>query len=709
MDNGLREWWTQLQNLRKKVKTIDKFEIKETDTRLKLIDAFENKKDYFAQRLDGKAVELFDDDYGFYLKNDIIKVSHKKVTTRRAYAIAKLTQRFPVRLALREMYYIIRTNSEYDQYFKGISNTKYADEFNDRVNTLEILADLDRINFTISTGSKGYFHYPFNRHYSDVRRKVLFSEELGFEVIQESELTNCQSILICEKEAATNRLLELGFAKLTNMAISTVQGTFNRAVFRFTKRFNDVFPLIYFADGDIYGSKMLSLIGFGSKRSRHLNLRNIGSEKIFIAGLFPSVGEDIGLENDKEQKRPLASEQNRAMLAHLKQFNLVDESDVETWERNKTFELEALSTTFINSNKEPVGLAIYLIEYMRLNKVPVKPMPLDNELQNFLDGFNEKIEDDLFPIPDREFVTDHLRNFETKIDELFDKISIPLRDQALIDHQEKIEKYLEEIDSETIKNQLISQYCQDMELEIYDLDEIVQNSVNYAYTNIDYDNDELIKEIETDVKEAMDKLFDLIKPKIEKLVDECKVSSDLELNEISKMKACNLYDKVLTVLTVKEEDKLLIREALEKRLNIKYEESEEIEETEDEQEDDYEEDYSDYDDSFRFGVIESRPNSISYDYKGTILSDTLEDREEAKRIEEMCEKLRIAYRIYTDLKNTCYDDIIEIINKDFHINAKEDSDIDLEPEVFVNFYELYELFEELELNHHQIIGYFRRK
>ncbi|MFX1453749.1 MAG: hypothetical protein ACFFDB_00105 [Promethearchaeota archaeon] len=549
---------------------IDKFELSDADYRNKLIEAVEKKLPFVAQRLSGKMVNLFDSDYGFYLKRDMVKQNLTQSQVLRAYSIAKASESVSVRLALREMYYVIRTNENFSKYFDGVPGKKFNSEFMDRINTLEILADVDRINFTISTGSKGYFHYPFNSVYGDPKRKILFTEELAYEVIQENELPYCQSILLCEKDAATNRLIEMGFPKLTNMVISTVQGMYNRAILRLTKRFEERFPLIFFCDADVYGNKMLSLIKFGSKRSRHLTLRSTGSEKIYIAGFFPSVGEAINLPNDKEEKRPLESKEGKAMLKHLQHFDLVDDADIKVWKANKTYELDALSQHFKNTRNEPVGLGIYLVEYMRLNHIPVKPMPGDNIKDDFSENLRQKLEEDLLPKPDNSFIIDPIKAFKEAIKQIFNDFSIPIRDNELTERNEDINNYLDNLDIDTIKKYLIKQYCEYMMRRVYNMDEVLKISVEKVETVVTYTEEDLLEEIRNDVKESLDELLAKIKPKIEELLNSAKVESNLELNELDpEIEVCDLYDRILKELKVKEGDPELIREALAKRLRIK--------------------------------------------------------------------------------------------------------------------------------------------
>ena len=549
-----------------KNKTLNKFEITNTDKRKEFVEAFESRKPFISQR---PGWIKFNDEYGFYLMKKDIEIDFEEKQIQRAYAIAKLSLEVP-RLGLRELYYVLRQNPELVKYFDIRAEDLYK-EIVDRINTLEILADVDRIKFTISTSSKGYIFYPFGYSFDDKRRRVAFTEELAVETIRKSDLPEIQSAIIIEKEAATNRLIEMGFPELTNSAVITVGGTFNRAVFRFTQRFAKEFPIIFFADGDVAGSKMLSLVSFGSKRSGHLSLRSRDSN-IHIAGLFPFVGHKINLPNDVEEKRPLQNAWARSMMRHLKRFGLVDDKDLNVWEKDYTCELEALSTAFVSEKlkdeqgrPQPIGLGIYLTEYMRLMKIPPKPLPKDDVKDDFEWYVKDKIQRKLKPSIDKTFIIEAIRRIEDELESLIDEYQERVADEEFDKHKDEIEEFLDKTDVELIKKHLIAQYCRNMRKRIYNVFNVADKVIKKCKTEVRFDDD-LFEEIRRDIEEAIEELIAKIKPKIEKLLENAIVESELELKELGDVKVCDLYDKILEELGAKPEDAEKVREALKLRI-----------------------------------------------------------------------------------------------------------------------------------------------
>jgi len=380
-------------------------------------------------------------------------------------------------------------------------------------------------------------------------------------------MEHCKAIIIVEKEAVASRLLQMEFSHYTNSVIITVGGMFNRAIFRFVKRFENQFPILFFCDGDVFGSKMLSLICFGSKRSRHLNLRSSdGNSMIHIAGLFPSVSKEIGLANDMEEKRPLDNKWAREMLAHLEKFGLMDERDIDVWKENLTYELEALSVAFKSSSNEPAGLGIYLTEYMRLMRLEIKPMPDDDIKSEYARQFNDVLEEMFIPEIDTSFMDDPITTFQEEIQQMIDDKSTEIGEQELPKWKDDIKDFIDDTTSETIKNHLIQQYCKDMTLKIYDIHDLIYDSIIEAQSTVEF-NEELLDEIQTDIQDTLKSLLERIKPKIEELLRSADIQSDLELDRLNPdLKHCDLYDKVLSKIGVRTEDAEIVRDALRKRL-----------------------------------------------------------------------------------------------------------------------------------------------
>jgi len=542
----------------------EKFEITNTDTRDEFIHAVENQEEYIAQTF-GKYEEGFDEDYGFYLKENRDSINLKQVSVRRAYVLAKLSKQYNSRLSLREMYYALGAIAEYIKEFPMESSKKLNDEMTKQLNTLEILADVDRIKFTISTSPKGYFFYPFDYTYGNPQRKIAFNEELAVDVLRTWDMQDCQSIIVIEKESAVQRLIAMGFTKLTNTALVTSSGEFNRSIYRFVERFNEEFPVVVLVDGDVYGAKMISAIVMGSQRSRHLDFN---TKNVYLAGLFPSVGEQIKLLNDKESKRPMNNEWAQNMLMHLKKFGLVDDQDVATWERNRTYELESLSIVFTSTDNQPIGMGIYLTEFLRLKELPVKPLPPDGIKSDFESSLTDAINDELYPDIDRIFITDMTEKLQTDLEEIIDTWAGETRDAEVEKYQEEINNYTNEADEETIKKYLIKQYCEDMTIQKYDLDKLGKSLITEGETKVIFDTD-LLAEITESIRDVIDSLIEEVSPKIEELLATATVSSQLELAELDEdIEVCDLYDKVLENLKAKKEDAEKIRNALKQRLGL---------------------------------------------------------------------------------------------------------------------------------------------
>ncbi|MEM4534978.1 MAG: hypothetical protein QW764_02920 [Desulfurococcaceae archaeon] len=555
--------------------TPERFEITNRDLREEFIRAVENGEHFIAQKPSGSDVELFDENYGFYLAKKIVPIRTDQKQILRAYAVAKLSTQMP-KLGLREFYYILRQKPELVKYFDVRPEMLYGSIL-DHINLVEIIADVDRAVFTVSTNSKGYIFYPFSRNYGDPNRKVAFSEELVLETLREDDLRNCMCVITVEKEAAASRLISLGIPKLMNAAIVTVGGTFNRAVFRFTSKYADKFPFIFFTDGDVYGAKMQTLITMGSEASRHLDLRTRNSN-IYLAGLYPSVGAALGLPNDVEEKRLSSNAEARKMFEHLMKFGLVDEEDLKTWMSDLTYELEALSPFAFSTklkdekgNPMPIGLAIYLTEFIRLKKIPPKPLPKDDVIDDFQEELKCTVRRKLYPRIDKRFLDEAIMMIENELTRIIENFQNEIRDAEFEKHLPEIEKFIEETDVGVLKKHLINQYCKSMEREIYDVGEVVDEVITEARTTVTFD-EKLFAEIREDITKAIKELVEKVKPKIQQLLEKAQVESRVQLEKLEDIEVCDLYDKILEEIGAKPSDAQKIREALARRLGVKVDE-----------------------------------------------------------------------------------------------------------------------------------------
>jgi len=370
------------------------FQVQNTDKRHQLIQAVEQKQLYFrSQKPRGSDVEFFSPDTGFCLLEGSKHLALYSKFMQRVISAAKLS--LGPKLELREFYYTLRQTPELIKAFEGVAPETIYPLVLRAINDLEIICDIDRVNFTMGNLSKGFIFDSHSWSFNNPEKKIGFTETIA-RTLPEYELETSANIIIVEKNAAATRLVELGFSELTNSCIVTVGGNFNRAIWFLTARYLHKKNIIFLCDADVYGDDMIRTIEFGTMNSRHLPFKFPPSKypNIYFAGLWPSIAEMLGLPNDVSEKRPLNNPYARKRLEFLERYNLMDERDIATWRRNKTYELEALSTAFKSrETQEPIGLALYLIEFMRLKNIPIKPpLPPDEEL---LRKFREAAFDEL--------------------------------------------------------------------------------------------------------------------------------------------------------------------------------------------------------------------------------------------------------------------------------------------------------------------------
>jgi len=534
------------------------FSIQNRDYRRDFIKAVEHGEPFVGQKPKGKDVEYFSPETGFCLLEKKAKLSPDAKFVRRAYVAAKLS--LGPKLELREFYYTGRQTPWFMEAYEGIKPDSIYDEVLIAINNLEIICDLDRVNFTVGNLSKGIIFYGHSYTYGNKERKIAFTENIARYVLKDWEIDTAQNIIIVEKNSAANRLVELGFSELTNSVIVTVGGFFNRGIYELVKRFKDKKNIIFLTDADVYGLKMLATVVFGSDRSRHLPYRFPSSKypRVHMAGLFPSIGEKLGLPNDVEQKRPLQNKEVQRMLDHIKKYKLVDERDIATWERDKTYELEALSTFIKNKKGEPVGLGVYLTEYMRLRGLPVKPMPPEDDeelIKELEEDAKSKLMRKINPEIDTSF-----------IDELVDEIKKPIEEFLEQIREEIIDKYIDELkehvkkqSAEIVRRHLLKQYEENPERERYDMNKVSNKLFKTVEVSVSVDLDE----IKTRIKEMIEEL----KPKIEEVLEEAEYEEVIEFKDLEDPgEPRDLYDVTLEALGVKPDDVIKVREAIKWRL-----------------------------------------------------------------------------------------------------------------------------------------------
>lgn len=503
----------------------------------------------WAQKVSGKKVEYFRPDIGFVLLRKDGEINYDQSFVQRARSAAELSLGVP--LELREFYYTLRTNPVLVKDFEGIQPKALYPAVLRAIMDTEIICDIHREVFTVGNLSKGFIYYFHNATFGNKIKKIAFTENIARTLKEDPELdlSACQNIIVIEKNAAATRLVDLGFSELTNSVIVTVGGNFNRAVWELTKQFKDDKHLIFLADADAYGVDMLRTIRVGTKSSRHLDYKFPPSQnsRIHLSGLYPSIGEKLELPNDEEQKRPLQNPYVRKRIGFLRKYGLLNEKDYESWMRDKTYELESLSAAFKNAKGEPVGLAIYLIEYMRHYGIPVKPpLPPDDELE---EQFREKAKEELKS--EIEAAVTYPRWFWELYYWLNDK-KVELSERIFEEMLPDYETTLEKVTAKEIKYHIYKQFAREPGRATYDLREIAHKLKKEFSISVDWS----IGPLEEAIQEVKDEDVDV----------DYKTNYRFEAIHNESF-TVNEYDLALQRLGADEEDVVKVRHAIEWRFS----------------------------------------------------------------------------------------------------------------------------------------------
>jgi len=408
-------------------------------------------------------------------------------------------------------------------------------------------------------GALFYGHDAYGR-YSNPDTLVGLSENLVLNTINRWNTDNSLNVIHLEKMSALSRLVGLDFSQLTNSIITSTGGNFTRAVYALASKYHDDKNMIFFTDGDAYGQDMLRTLEYGSMASRHLTLDQAfpssENEKVFMAGLFPSVGERLGLPNDVEQKRPMSNPQTKKRVEFMKRYDLVDDRDIDTWERDQTFELEALSAQYRSLiNEEPVGLAIYLTEFMRINQIPCKPQPTDEDeelIDEFRDAAHESLKDQLNNRIDADSPTLDLQGaIETQINKVVESIRDRLYDQYTGD----LDDILDYVTADQIRDKAKEQYQDTPRRAKFSISEMVSELFDKVEVSVKWDAEDLAAKIAETV-EAYVAAF-----------DEEDISETIELSELVEPEELrDFYDVIEEELGADPGDCEEVRDALAWRL-----------------------------------------------------------------------------------------------------------------------------------------------
>jgi len=512
------------------------------DMRQQLLTAVARGQKIICQKVGGQDVDYFSPEAGFVLLEKTASYSPESKLIGRVAAVAELSLGTP--LELREFYYTLRQTPKLIKEFEDIKADGIYTAVLKYINYLEIICDVYRETFCIGNLPKGFFFYGHSPTYGNPQKLIGFTENLMRNVLTEYDLRHISGIIHLEKNAAATRLVNLEFSKLTNMAIETTGGNFTRAVDCMVEKFQGKLPLIFFCDADAFGVDMLRTVRFGSESARHLPNK---FSDVILAGLYPSIGEELGVPNDVGEKRPLQNEHVRRRIDFLQRYNLVDKRDYDSWMRDYTCELEGLSTTFKNTKGEPIGLALYLIELFRLKGITLKPQPERKDADEFVDTLRNEVERAVRNAIDDDFIYEITSMVE---DALRDRIN-EIVEEIMSKYEDKIAE-IGDVSFDTLRKHALAQYQRNPKRASYSISEIARKLIKRCEVEIEADIDELRRELE-------DRLPDVIE-NIELR------NAELELDELDDIpEPENFYDTLIRYLKANPDDAEKIREAIERR------------------------------------------------------------------------------------------------------------------------------------------------
>lgn len=456
---------------------------------------------FLTQKATGKTVEEFNPHDGFHLLRERSLLDPESLRAMRVASVAELSLG-PSR-ELREFYYTLRGIPHLVEPFKTAA--AIYKEVLTSINYMEIYCDVDRASFTSGNIPKGFIHYGHNWTYGQADTPIGFTENQARGALRTYEVDSALSIVHMEKQAAATRLVTMGYSKVTNSVITTTGGNFTRGVYELTRRFHDKKNMVFFTDGDAFGQDMQRARQVGTMASRHLTPQNAFKESlpgIHNAGLFPSVCEMVGVPNDVDKKRPMTNPYVRKRVEFLERYGLADDRDLQTWNRDMTYELEGMSAHFTSTKDgAPVGLGIYLLEFKRLLGLPLKEFPDDDDdtlVDEFADLVKDDFRNDVQMAAEGDSPTSALANMiENKINAVTGRIQKEVHDKYIDD----LSDMAESTDAALIRDHAALQYEDNPEREKYSIRDIAQGIVKKVDIEVKWNPEELMKVVE----DALDK------------------------------------------------------------------------------------------------------------------------------------------------------------------------------------------------------------
>lgn len=483
------------------------FKIRGSDRRREYVQAFDDNLEFITQVVSGPNVETFHPDYGFLLLEEKKDMRFTNTRARRIRALAELS--LGPSLALREVYYTLRNKPDLVKEFT--STTEIYEAVLQSIMHMEIACDIERHRFTVGNRPQGSVFYEHDISYGNRDKLIGFTEDLARHVLTPWDIMHAQSIIHLEKNTAAGRLQRMGFSALTNSVLTTAGGNFTRAVYALTERFVNDKPMIFFCDGDAYGNDMLRTLEYGSMNSRHITLDQAFPARrynnIHLGGLFPSVAERLNLPNDVGSKRPMSNKQVKQRIEFLKRYDLVDDRDIETWERNKTYELEAMSTQYTNHEGEPIGLGIYLLELMRIKEIPCKPQPEPKaayrKLKQAAHSHLKSV------IRERVEAQSPVSVLKDAVDNYFQKLIDHFAEDVYEKYKDDLDEALDNTDPEILINRLHMQYQESPMRETFGVWEEMPELFKKISVKTDWHGEDLVSSLESALDEFDKEQFEI--------------------------------------------------------------------------------------------------------------------------------------------------------------------------------------------------------
>ena len=548
---------------------MNKFKMENKDRRKEFLEAEETGANYISQDSSHNLIE-FDRKEGFYLqKKSKLYKNWTSKGLKQLFSIIALSVKST--LELREFYYTLRTDESLSEPYATVDNIYQA--VVSRINEAEIVCDVPREAFTVGNFPKGFLYYQYSKAFGNPEKKIGFTENIARSVLKTSEVKYAQTLIHIEKGAAATRLVSLGFSELTNSIIETTTGNVTRATEILISRLKIEKNVISFCDADSYGMDMHRALQFGSMNRAYLENKN---PELEVAGLFPSVAEELNLPNDVEAKLPLNRPAFLKRMEFMKKYNLLDKRDEAVWMRNKTYELESLSPKYVSTKMkdsktgtyQPVGLAVYLIEFMRLKGIPLKPKPTENDedlMEEFKSYFNCKLDSklnkeiDVSVDIDTDSIDEVLYNFVTKVKEV-----------VINRHKNRIDSFLESMTPEKIRRLIKLYYTKHPHNEVYSMDNIVGNYLDVVKVDVHIAN--ILQKIEDEIERTLESIIPKMEDDLERVFEETDQRIESEFN----IKEINIPDNIPSQYTIaekkmgiKQKDAEEVRKALKHRINVK--------------------------------------------------------------------------------------------------------------------------------------------